>query len=302
MIEPAVVVDQLTKTYDGFVAVDHASFQVNRGDVFGLLGPNGAGKTTTIRVLMDIFKADGGAVRVLGQPPGAARARVGYLPEERGLYRTLRVEECLTYLGQLKGMSRPAAQNRALALLKHVELKDWARKKVQELSRGMQQKVQIIASLIHDPDLVILDEPFQGLDPVNVEMVQGLIRDLRAQGKTVVLSAHEMSLVEKLCERIALIDHGKVVLYGALVDIKKQFSPNAIEISPPLDLAGWPDVARTETRDGKLLVYLHPSTTPHAFLKKLLDRNLFVDQFELASMPLDQIFVEVVTGQKANHD
>src|SRR5574337_2147260 len=149
MTEPAVVVDQLTKTYDGFVAVDHASFQVNRGDIFGLLGPNGAGKTTTIRVLMDIFKPDGGAVSVLGQPPGAARARVGYLPEERGLYRTLRVEECLTYLGQLKGMPKPAAQSHALALLERVELKDWARKKVQELSRGMQQKVKIIASLIH---------------------------------------------------------------------------------------------------------------------------------------------------------
>jgi ABC-2 type transport system ATP-binding protein len=227
---------------------------------------------------------------------------VGYLPEERGLYRTLRVEECLTYLGQLKGMPKAAAHKRALALLERVELKDWARKKVQELSRGMQQKVQIIASLIHDPDLVILDEPFQGLDPVNVEMVRGLIRDLRAQGKTVVLSAHEMSLVEKLCERITLIDHGKVVLYGALADIKKQFSPNAIEISPPLDLAAWPDVARTETRDGKLLVYLHPSTTPHAFLKKLLDQGIFVDQFELASMPLDQIFIEVVTGQKTNHE
>jgi ABC-2 type transport system ATP-binding protein len=295
-------VDQLYKTYDGFVAVDHVSFQVNGGDVFGLLGPNGAGKTTIIRMLMDIFKPDGGAVSVLGQPPGAARARVGYLPEERGLYRSLRVDECLAYLGQLKGMPRAAAHKRALALLERVELKEWARKKVQELSRGMQQKVQLAASIIHDPDLIILDEPFQGLDPVNVDMVRSLIRELRAQGKTVVLSAHEMSLVEKLCERIALIDHGQVVLYGALADIKKQFSPNAIEISPPLDLAGWPDVARTELRDGKLLVYLRPPATPHQFLKALLDRGVFVDQFELASMPLDQIFVEVVTGQRANYE
>ncbi len=302
MIEPAINVDQLYKTYDGFVAVDHVSFQVNGGDVFGLLGPNGAGKTTIIRMLMDIFKPDGGAVSVLGQPPGAARARVGYLPEERGLYRSLRVDECLAYLGQLKGMPRAAAHKRALALLERVELKEWARKKVQELSRGMQQKVQLAASIIHDPDLIILDEPFQGLDPVNVDMVRSLIRELRAQGKTVVLSAHEMSLVEKLCERIALIDHGQVVLYGALADIKKQFSPNAIEISPPLDLAGWPDVARTELRDGKLLVYLRPPTTPHQFLKALLDRGVFVDQFELASMPLDQIFVEVVTGQRANYE
>ncbi len=299
MSDYAIEVDQLHKVFNAVVAVDHLSFQVNRGEIFGLLGPNGAGKTTTIRILMDIIKADAGAARVLDKPPGAARERIGYLPEERGLYRSLRVDETLVYLGQLKGMSSAAAKKRAGELLERVELSEWTRNKVQELSRGMQQKVQIIASIIHDPDLIILDEPFQGLDPVNVEVVKGLIRDLRAQGKTIALSAHEMSQVEALCERIVLIDHGKAVLYGALADIKKQFSPNAIEITPPLSFDGWSEVARTETHDHKQLIYLTKETAPREFLKKALERGMPIDQFEMASMPLEQIFVQVVKGVPA---
>jgi ABC-2 type transport system ATP-binding protein len=156
---------------------------------------------------------------------------------------------------------------------------------VQELSRGMQQKVQIIASIIHDPELVILDEPFQGLDPVNVEAVKTLIRDLAAEGKTVALSAHEMNQVEALCHRLVLINHGRAVLYGELAAIKKQFSPNAIEVE------------RIETHDGAETIYLAPGSTPHAFMKNLLERGMQVDRFELASMPLDQIFIQVVKEQ-----
>jgi ABC-2 type transport system ATP-binding protein len=277
------------------------SFQVNHGEIFGLLGPNGAGKTTTIRMLLDIIKPDAGTVRVLGKLPGEVRERIGYLPEERGLYRGLRVGETLTYLGQLKGMSSSAAQKRASELLERVELGEWGKHKVQELSRGMQQKVQLIASIIHDPELVILDEPFQGLDPVNVGMVRDLIRDLRAQGKTIVLSAHEMSQVEALCERIALIDHGHAVLYGALDEIKKQFSPNALEIAPPLDFAGWDQVAQVEARDHRQMVYLKPGVAPRDFLKTILDRGWAIEQFEVASMSLEQIFVAVVKGDSHGH-
>jgi ABC-2 type transport system ATP-binding protein len=302
MDDLVIQVDQLQKSFNSLVAVDHLTFQVNQGEIFGLLGPNGAGKTTTIRILMDIIKADAGAVRVLGNPPGVARERIGYLPEERGLYRGLRVDETLVYLGQLKGMSSPAAKKRAAELLARVELAEWAKNKVQELSRGMQQKVQLIASLLHDPDLVILDEPFQGLDPVNVEVVKDLIRDLRAQGKTIALSAHEMSQVEALCERIVLIDHGKAVLYGALADIKKQFSPNAIEITPPLSFDGWVEVERTETHDHRQLIYLTKETAPREFLKKVLDRGMPIEQFEMASTPLDQIFVQVVTDGRKTED
>jgi ABC-2 type transport system ATP-binding protein len=300
MDKPVIEVDQLYKSFNSVVAVDHLSFQVNRGEIFGLLGPNGAGKTTTIRILMDIIKSDGGTVRVLGEPPGTARERIGYLPEERGLYRGLKVGETLVYLGQLKGMSGAAAKKRAAELLARVDLTEWAKAKVQELSRGMQQKVQIIASIIHDPDLVILDEPFQGLDPVNVQVVKDLIGDLRAKGKTIALSAHEMSQVEALCERILLIDHGKAVLYGDLAEIKKQFSPNAIEITPALSFDGWEQVTRTEMRDHKQLIYLAKGVTPREFLKNALDRGLPIEQFEMASVPLEQIFVQVVTG--GNHE
>ncbi|HEX7587093.1 MAG TPA: ATP-binding cassette domain-containing protein [Anaerolineae bacterium] len=300
MDNPAIQVDHLFKTFNSVVAVDQLSFQVNRGEIFGLLGPNGAGKTTTIRILMDIIKSDAGTVRVLGAPPGTARERIGYLPEERGLYRGLKVGETLVYLGQLKGMSGAAAKKRTAELLARVELAEWAKNKVQELSRGMQQKVQVIASIIHDPDLVVLDEPFQGLDPVNVQVVKDLIGELSAQGKTIVLCAHEMSQVEALCERILLIDHGKAVLYGTLAEIKKQFSPNAIEIKPPLSFDGWPEVTRTETHDHKQLIYLAKEVAPREFLKKALARGLAIEQFEMASMPLEQIFVQVVTG--VNHE
>ena len=296
MSEPAVSVQKLRKVYSTVVAVDDLSLEIPRGEIFGLLGPNGAGKTTTIRMLMDIIKPDAGEARVLGEPPGASRRRVGYLPEERGLYRTLRVIECLGYLGELKGLSRSAARKRAQQLLERVELGEWGKRKVDELSRGMQQKVQLIASIIHDPELVILDEPFQGLDPVNAEMVRGLIRDLRAQGKTVVLSAHEMSLVEMLCERIALINHGRVVLYGRLDEIKQRFAPNAIEISPPQALDGWPGVLQVANFDGHQRVTLAPGTLPRALLKQMVDSGLVLDQFQRASATLDEIFITVVKG------
>jgi ABC-2 type transport system ATP-binding protein len=296
MPEPAIYVEQLRKSYSTVTAVDGLSFQVPRGEIFGLLGPNGAGKTTIIRMLMDIIKPDAGTVRVLGEAPGLGRRRVGYLPEERGLYRTLRVTECLVYLGQLKGMPRAAAQRRAAQLLAKVELADWGRRKVDELSRGMQQKVQLVASIIHDPELVILDEPFQGLDPVNAEMVRGLIRDLHDQGKTVILSAHEMSLVEMLCERIVLINRGQSVLDGRLAEIKQRFAPNAIEISPPLPLEGWPGVAHVTAVDGRQRVTLEPGLKPRELLKQIVDRGLPLDQFERASATLDEIFITVVKG------
>ena len=300
MTEPAIYVDNLRKAYATLVAVDGLSFEVGRGEIFGLLGPNGAGKTTTIRIIMDILTPDSGTVRVLGHGPSEVRHRVGYLPEERGLYRTLRVTESLVYLAQLKGMPKAAAQARAARLLERVELAEWGRRKVDELSRGMQQKVQLLASVIHDPELVVLDEPFQGLDPVNAEMVRDLIRELRAEGKTVVLSAHEMSLVEMLCERIVLIHKGHAVLNGALADIKRQFAPNAIELSPPLALDGLPGVTHVETINGRSHLTLAPGTEPREVLRMLVERGVPVDRFERATASLDEVFVTVVTGRN-NH-
>jgi len=296
MADPVLYVDQLYKSYSSLIAVNKISFEVQRGEIFGLLGPNGAGKTTTIRMLMDIIAPDSGTALVLGHKPGAMRHRVGYLPEERGLYRGLKVRETLVYLGQLKGMSKKDAERKSDEWLTRVDLKDWGKNKIQELSRGMQQKAQLISSVLHDPDLIILDEPFQGLDPINVEAVRSIIRELRDAGKTVVLSAHEMSQVEVLCERIALIHRGQIVLYGNLKEIKKQFAPNAIEIAPPLNLEGWGEVAKAETLDGRQKVYLTESATPRDLLKKIFERGMMLDRFEMATVSLDEIFVKVVKG------
>ncbi len=299
----ALVVKQLQKSFANVAAVQDVSFEVERGGIFGLLGPNGAGKTTTIRMIMDILKPDAGSIQILDHAPGLGREQIGYLPEERGLYRGLRVLETLVYFGELKGLSRARAKERALTLLKRVELDDRARAKVQELSRGMQQKLQLAATIIHEPELVILDEPFQGLDPVNVDLVRRLIREMRDEGKTIILSAHEMHLVETLCERIALINRGRIVLNGDLVDIKRQFSPNALEVSPVVDAAGRRGVAHAEpvlNGDGRPRserITLEAGITPQAFLRELIDSGAVVDRFEVASMPLDEIFVRVVTGK-----
>lgn len=291
----ALEVSGLVKRYEGFTAVSDLSFEVRRGEVFGLLGPNGAGKTTTIRIVMDIFKPDGGNVLVLGQPPGASRNRVGYLPEERGLYRDLQVLDTLVYLAELKDVARSEARRRVMSWLQRVELADWAERKVKDLSRGMQQKVQLVASLLHAPDLVILDEPFQGLDPVNVELVKGIIREVQDGGRTVVLSTHQMNLVEALCDRILLVNHGRSVLYGPLGEIKRRSASHAVRLRTSDDLNVLPGVARTEKRDDTFVLSLE-GITPQELLRALVERNIRVESFEVATAPLEDIFIDAVKG------
>jgi ABC-2 type transport system ATP-binding protein len=287
-------VQNLTKRYDGFTAVDNLSFEVHRGEVFGLLGPNGAGKTTTIRAVMDIIKPDEGQISVLGQPPGAVRERVGYLPEERGLYRNLKLLDMLTYLAELKGMPRSEGRRQAEHWLERVELADRASSKVKELSRGMQQKLQFAASLVHDPDLAILDEPFSGLDPVNVELIKTLIRELQAEGKTIVLSAHQMNLVEVLCDRILLINEGRAVLYGDLEAIKREHAPGTVRIRSSADLSALPGIEHIQGEDGTAVVTLQAGTGPQDLLRALIERNISVELYEVASAPLEEIFITVV--------
>ena len=296
MTTPVLSVRNLRKQYGRFVAVDDLSFEVFPGEIFGLLGPNGAGKTSAIRILMDIFKADAGEIELLGKPPGQSRERVGYLPEERGLYRDQKVLEVLVYLARLKGVDSNDARRRAQQWLERVGLQDWGAKRVKELSRGMQQKVQFVASLIHDPDLLILDEPFQGLDPVNVELLKGLIRELIADGKSVVLSAHQMNLVEELCDRILLINKGRAVLYGPLQQIKRDYAPNSVRVRArnlPSDLAG---VVVSE-RNGDIALLTLDGISAQALLATLVERNVEVESFEIATVPLNDIFVAVVQGE-----
>lgn len=295
MADSVIEVRNICKKYGSHVAVDDLSFDVLQGEVFGLLGPNGAGKTSTIRILMDIFKADSGEVELLGGRPGQSRERVGYLPEERGLYRDQRVLEVLVYLGRLKGVDGEAAKRRALELLERVELEEWGGKRVKELSRGMQQKVQFVACLIHDPELLILDEPFQGLDPVNVEMIKGLMRLLVIEGKTIVLSAHQMNLVEELCDRILLIDEGRALLYGSLKEIKKDFAPNSVRVRAADLPADLPGVVGSE-RQGDVTLLTLDGIGAQEFLAGLVARNVQVESFERATVPLNDIFVAMVQG------
>jgi len=289
-------VHYLTKRYGDLVAVDDLSFEVEPGEVFGLLGPNGAGKTTTIRMILDIVPPDAGQITVLGGTPAAAQPRIGYLPEERGLYRNVRVLDMLIYLAELKGADRARARQRALEWLARMGLEDRAHSKVKDLSRGMQQRLQVVAAIVHDPDLVFLDEPFQGLDPVNVERVKGVIADLRREGKTVVLSTHQMNLVEVLCDRILLINRGRSVLYGPLADLKRQFAPHAVRVRAPELPPDLPGVVAIEPKDGAYDLSLAEGTAPRDVLRALVDRGVDVQAFEVAPVPLEEIFIRVVTA------
>lgn len=290
-----LAVNHLTKCYGDFTAVDDLSFVVQRGEIFGLLGPNGAGKTTTIRMIMDIFKADSGTIEVLGAPPGQTLHQIGYLPEERGLYQEQQISEMLVFLAQLKGLSRREAQHQTARWLERVELADRAKDKVNSLSRGMQQKLQIAASFVHDPTLLILDEPFQGLDPVNVALVKAIMREEQAAGKSVVLSAHQMNLVEELCDRILLINRGRRVLYGTLADIKREYAPDVVRVRTPISLAEAQlgPVKKVEEREHDYLITLD-GMSPQNLLERLVQHQVEVLAFEVADTPLDEIFVTMV--------
>lgn len=294
-----IQVQNLVKRYGDVVAVDGLSFEVEQGELFGLLGPNGAGKTTSIRVMMDILQPDEGDVMILGQPPGRAKDRVGYLPEERGLYRNLKVLNTLVYLAELKGVPRAEAKERGGALLERVRLEEWADHKVKDLSRGMQQRLQFVASIVHDPQVMILDEPFQGLDPVNTERLKGFVGELHDAGKTIILSSHQMNLVEALCDRILLIDNGQAVLYGPLTTIKEQYAPNSVRVRAtdlPPDLPG---VVTMEPDDGAFNLTLAEEAGPQDVLRALVERGVEVRAFEVAPMPLEDIFVKAVSKEAA---
>jgi ABC-2 type transport system ATP-binding protein len=296
----SVEVNQLSKRFGFTQAVAEVSFAVEPGEIFGLLGPNGAGKTTTIRMMLDIFKPDAGTVQVFGGPLDLAKKRrIGYLPEERGLYKDQKLEPTLIYLATLKGLDEKTARRRLPAWLDRLDLGEHRQKKVQELSKGMQQKAQVIATLLHDPDLIVIDEPFAGLDPVNTRLVKDILEEQRMAGKAILMSTHQMYQVEALCSRIILINQGRTVLYGAVDEIKHSFAGNAIRIEGHGDFSQVPGVLEARGINGAWQLALEPGTEPQAVLLALAARpNLKINSFMLAEPTLDDIFVQVVGGPK----
>lgn len=295
-----VEAQHVVKNFGATRAVDDVSFEMRGGEIFGLLGPNGAGKTTMIRMILDIFKPDAGTIAVFGAPlTDTVKRRIGYLPEERGLYKNVGVLECLVYLATLKGLDRTAARQRATAYLEQVGLEAVAKKKVKDLSKGMQQKVQLGVALLHDPDLLIVDEPFYGLDPVNTRLVKDMLRSARDRGAAIVMSTHQMDRVEELCERMAMFNHGKLVLYGAVNDVRRRWAPNAVIVQGSGDFSRVAGVDRVDHVDGVTELWLDNATHPQTILRELANRpNVTIDRFEVAAPSLDDIFIAVVEGRE----
>jgi len=292
---PAVEVNHIVKSYADKAVVNDVSFSVAQGEIFGLIGPNGAGKTTTIRMMMDIIKPDSGDVTILGEKLSeASKNKLGYLPEERGLYRKLTVLDSIIYLASLKGMDRHSAEEKADELLKQTGMLPHKGKKIEELSRGMGQIIQFIVTIIHNPELVILDEPFAGLDPVNTELLKRMVADLRNQGKAMILSTHQMNEVEELCDRILMVNHGRSVLYGKLAEIKSKYRSNSVLLEFEGKLEEVPGVTEKRTHKGHVELVLDGKTTPQQILERLVSTGIVINRFEVATPPLNEIFLRVV--------
>jgi ABC-2 type transport system ATP-binding protein len=293
----AIDVEHVTKSFGRFKAVDDLSLTVPPGTIFGLLGPNGAGKTTTIRMIMDITAPDSGSIYVLGKPATReSLSRVGYLPEERGLYRRMRVLDHLLFLAAIKEVDAETAKKRIDRWLDVMELRPWLHKKVDELSKGMQQKIQFIATIIHDPDLLILDEPFSGLDPINVNLIKNFLIEFREQHKTIIFSTHVLEQAEKLCDHICLITKSKKVLDGNLKDLKRRFAGNVIRVSTdasPEALRAIPGVQSVAAVNGGYHVSLGEGIEPRSVIQNLFQKHR-VDAFSEKEPELEEIYLKAV--------
>jgi ABC-2 type transport system ATP-binding protein len=299
----AVVVEGITKRYNSLTAVSDLSLRIRQGAVFGLLGPNGAGKTTTLRMIMRILLPDQGSVRVHGQPVSDhTQDLIGYLPEERGLYPRMQVRKVLVFLAALKGVAEAEAHRRAGEWLERLQLAEWSEKKILDLSKGMQQKVQFIAAILHRPPLLILDEPFAGLDPLNAAAIKDIMLELRNQGSTIILSTHRMEQVEMMCDSICLVNRGRNVLDGDLRAIKQSYGKNTvrIEYSGDGDFLDQPALIDGVNRYGAVVeARLRPGADPQEILKAAVHNGARISRFELIEPPLNDIFIEKVSSVHA---
>jgi len=288
----------VSKAFNGREVLRGISFTVESGEIFGLLGPNGAGKTTTIRMLMDIIKPDSGTIRLFGTTRiRGVKERVGYLPEERGLYGRVKVLELLGYFARLKGLGKREAEKRAEELLERVGMAEQKHRKINELSKGMQQKIQFISAVVHDPELVILDEPFSGLDPVNTKLIKDIILEMKAKGKTVILSTHLMEQAERMCDRILMINRGEAVLYGELSRIKARYGRNTVVVEFEGELPELEGVEKIEDFGRYAEITLREGASPQHILSQLVAKGVVLTKFQVASPSLGEIFVDVVEGR-----
>ncbi len=296
-MDPILEIQNLSKRYGDHVAVDDISFSVPRGSVFGLLGPNGAGKTTTIRMVMRIIAADSGTVLLDGLPVNDDRRRIiGYLPEERGLYKKMKVLEHLVYLGTIRGIRPGEARKRSAAWLERFELSEWATHKVEDLSKGMQQKIQFIGTILHRPPLLILDEPFSGLDPINTRALKNLLQEMAAEGVTIVLSTHVLPQVDELCSDICLINRARPILYGSLDSIRSDYGGNTWRVRSDLSddqLTALPGVASVHPLGDERLLELSNRQEPRELLRALVERSQ-VESFTRFIPDLENIFIRAV--------
>ncbi len=303
MTQAAIAIAGVTKGYAGHLAVSDLTLTVPRGSIFGLLGPNGAGKTTTLRMVMNVLGPDSGTIEILGRPADdSARDRIGYMPEERGLYPRMLLEDQLVFFAEMKGTPRAEARRRIPAWLERLGLEDkWRRRRVNELSKGMQRKAQFIATVLHDPEILILDEPMSGLDPVAADGMREALLELSRQGKTLVLSSHQMETVERLCDRVALLDRGEKLLDGSVVEVKRCHGPNSIALAYQGDgafLGSLPGVIGLTDHGQFAELRLAAGADPQRILGAVAGR-LQVRRFEIVEPSLHDIFVAQVTGHAA---
>jgi ABC-2 type transport system ATP-binding protein len=297
--QPTVSIDHITKSFGEFTAVSELSLAVYPGRIYGLLGPNGAGKTTTIRMIVNITAPDSGRIEVFGkQITPELQDRIGYLPEERGLYKKMKIGDQIKYFAALKNVNGSEADKRADRWLARLKLAEWKNKKASELSKGMQQKVQFINAIVHEPDLLILDEPFSGLDPVNVEVLKDVILELKAAGKTIIFSTHQMEVAERICDDICLVNRSRKVLEGSIREVKRAFSRNAVA----LRLQGGESVledssliSKVQRHSDGLEILLNEGAGPQELLKALIAAGATIERFEMVEPSLHDIFIEEVT-------
>ncbi len=301
-MNPIVDLRNIRKVYDSKVAVEGLTLRIEPGTMFGLLGPNGSGKTSSIRMMIGITVPDSGTVSLFGQPfTRSALSRVGYLPEERGLYKKMKVMDQLIFLGQLRGLSTAVASQRAHAWCERLLISDAVGKRTDALSKGMQQKIQFIASLLHEPELIIMDEPFSGLDPVNASLLMDTLVGLRKEGKAILFSTHRMDQVEKLCDEIAIIYKGRLVLEGGMQQIKQRYPANRVQISftGNDDFLRHPAVQTVKTYPGQAEIHLNDGADAQALLAAAIAGGARITSFQVVEPTLEEIFIETV-GEKVD--